>query len=253
DFKIRSSASPNKSHCKKQQNSKKSLKLTLPKPIVHMAPNGHYPEEKIYADKFFIDNKEVVYNDVRYMTQEMKYSNGLPDQKYVPDNKELVITEKYPYQSYEEQHYDNGYLDRHDKKTVLKIKMNHSPSSSREEPPPYNTEHSILKSHLIRNDRPVLKPIHQWTISKKDIGDYHEEQILFTNENLQTNMRVDSQDMNYGPGMYSAEDIQTDYQYSETAKPGSYQNEYSYQPEYDTYHRYEEPHVQTVHQVTPDN
>lgn len=78
-----------------------------------------------------------------------------------------------------------------------------SPSSSRDEaPPPYTLpEHSILKSHLIRSEqRPMLKPIHQWTISKKDIGDYHEEQILFTNENVQGTMRVDGQEMNYGPG-----------------------------------------------------
>ncbi|GBP04897.1 Lysine-specific demethylase phf2 [Eumeta japonica] len=103
-------------------------------------------------------------------------------------------------------------------------------------PPPYSLpEHSILKSHLIgrpvhsiTDRQPTLKPIHQWTISKKDIiGDCQEEQILFTNDNLQPNVRIDNQELNYGPGMYSAEDIQPDYQYSETAKPGSYQPDYS--------------------------
>jgi hypothetical protein len=72
--------------------------------------------------------------------------------------------------------------------------------AGREQPPPY-PEHSILKSHLVRADRPALKPLHQWTISKKDIGDYHEEQILFTNENLHASMRVDH-DINYGPGIF---------------------------------------------------
>ncbi|CAH0764708.1 unnamed protein product [Diatraea saccharalis] len=248
DIKIKST-SPTKSHSKKSQNTKKSLKLTLPKPIMHMAQNGEFVEEKVYADKFYIDNKEIVYNETRYMTQDIKYPNGIPEAKYVTDNKEMMITDKYPYPNYEEQIYDNGYLDRQDKKTVLKIKMNNSPSSSREEPPPYNVEHSILKSHLIRADRPALKPIHQWTISKKDTGDYHEEQILFTNENLHTSMRIDNPQITYGPGMYSAEDIQPDYQYSEAAKPGSYQPEYGYQPEYvDTYQRYDEPQMQTVHQ-----
>ncbi|RVE50593.1 hypothetical protein evm_004717 [Chilo suppressalis] len=249
DVKIKST-SPTKSHSKKQQSAKKSLKLTLPKPIMHMAQNGEYVDEKVYADKFYIDNKEVVYNDVRYMTQDVKYVNGAPEAKYVTDNKEMMITDKYPYPNYEEQIYDNGYIDRQDKKTVLKIKMNNSPSSSRDEPPPpYNVEHSILKSHLIRADRPALKPIHQWTISKKDVGDYHEEQILFTNENLHASMRIDNPQITYGPGMYSAEDIQPDYQYSEAAKPGSYQPEYGYQPEYvDTYQRYDEPPIQTVHQ-----
>lgn len=43
--------------------------------------------------------------------------------------------------------------------------------------------------------------------------------------------------------MYSAEDIQQDYQYSEGAKPGSYQPEFAYQAElpYATeYHRYDD-------------
>ena len=40
----------------------------------------------------------------------------------------------------------------------------------------------------------------QWTISKKDIGDYHEEQILFTNDNLQGNISLEGQDVNYGAG-----------------------------------------------------
>ncbi|CAH0599161.1 unnamed protein product [Chrysodeixis includens] len=258
DFKVKNHASPNKSHSKKQASSKKSLKLTLPKPIMHMGQNGEFVEEKAYGDKFFIDNKEVVYQE-RYVTQDVKYANGLPDTKYVVEGKEMVLPEKgYAYQTYEEVGYQegNGYVERADKKTAsLKNKMNNSPSSSREDaPPPYSLpEHSILKSHLIRSERPTLKPIHQWTISKKDIGDYHEEQILFTNENLQANVRIDGQEMNYGPGMYSAEDIQQDYQYSESAKPGSYQPVYSYQqPQHiayttvDNYQRYED--VPTVQQ-----
>nr|XP_049705371.1 histone lysine demethylase PHF8 isoform X2 [Helicoverpa armigera] len=260
DFKVKHNSSPTKSQKKGHSNSKKSLKLTLPKPIMHMGQNGEFVDEKVYTDKFFIDNKEVVYQE-RYVTQDVKFANGLPDTKYVVEGKEMVIPEKgYAYQTYEEVRYpeENGYVERSDKKpTALKIKMNNSPSSSRADaPPPYALpEHSILKSHLIRADRPTLKPIHQWTISKKDIGDYHEEQILFTNENLQANVRIDGQDMNYGPGMYSAEDIQQDYQYSESAKPGSYQPVYSYQqPQQiayttvDTYQRYEE--VPTVHQQT---
>ncbi|XP_072945934.1 uncharacterized protein [Epargyreus clarus] len=257
--------SPNKANSKKQQTPKKAIKLTLPKPIMHMGQNGEYVEEKIYPEKFYIDNKEVIYTDnrfvaadVKYINQvatDVKYGNGLPDVKYV-DAKEVVLPEKYAYQGYEEiaAYQDaNGYVERQDKKTVLKIKMNNSPSSSQEAPPPYSLpEHSILKSHLIRSDR-TLKPIQQWTISKKDIGDYHEEQILFTNENLPANIRIEGQDMNYGPGMYSAEDIQQDYQYSETAKPGSYHPEFAYQPTteiaytVDGFQRYEEvalPHVQ---------
>ncbi|KAF9823550.1 hypothetical protein SFRURICE_011403 [Spodoptera frugiperda] len=261
DFKVKNHSSPTKSHSKKSQSSsKKSLKLTLPKPIMHMGQNGEFVEEKNYNDKFYIDNKEVVYQERYVTTQDGKYANGVPDTKYVVEGKEMVIADKgYAYQTYEEVSYPdgNGYVDRPDKKTTLKIKMNNSPSSSRDDaPPPYSLpEHSILKSHLIRSDRPTLKPIHQWTISKKDIGDYQEEQILFTNENLQTNVRIDGQEMNYGPGMYSAEDIQQDYQYSESAKPGSYQPVYNYQqPQHiayttvDNYQRYEE--VPSVHQQT---
>ncbi|KAJ8705324.1 hypothetical protein PYW07_011151 [Mythimna separata] len=265
DFKVKNHSSPSKSHSKKAaSNSKKSLKLTLPKPIMHMAQNGEFVEEKVYADKFYVDNKEVVYQERYVQNQDVKYANGIPDTKstaYVVEGKEMVIPDKgYAYQTYEEVSYpENGaYVERTDKKTTLKIKMNNSPSSSRDDaPPPYSLpEHSILKSHLIRSDRPpVLKPIHQWTISKKDIGDYHEEQILFTNENLQANVRIDGQEMNYGPGMYSAEDIQQDYQYSESAKPGSYQpSVYSYQqPQHiaytvDNYQRYDE--VPSVHQQT---
>ncbi|KAL0859396.1 hypothetical protein ABMA27_010585 [Loxostege sticticalis] len=244
DFKLKST-SPSKSAARKQQNAKRALKLTLPAPIVHDAPG-----EKLYADKLFIDNKEVVYGDARYITQDIKYANGIPETKYVED-KTMLLPEKFAYQTFEEQPYDaNGYLDRPDKKTVLKIKMNNSPSSSRDEaPPPYSDRsHSILKSHLTRTERPALKPIQQWTISKKDIGDYHEEQILLTNEHL-TAVHAPHHDLSYGPGMYSAEDIQPDYQYSETAKPGSYQPEYTYQPEYvDSYQRYEE-HIQpAIHQ-----
>ncbi|CAB3255032.1 unnamed protein product [Arctia plantaginis] len=261
DYKIKNT-SPNKSHSKKQVNSsKKSMKLTLPKPIMHMTQNGEFVEEKVYADKFFIENKEVIYQE-RYVPQEVIRTNGLPETKFVIDSKDVVIQEKYPYQTYEEvpYHDGNGYVDRVDKKNAIKIKMNNSPSSSRDEaPPPYSLpEHSILKSHLIRSEqRPTLKPIHQWTISKKDIGDYHEEQILFTNENVQGTLRMDGQEMTYGPGMYSAEDIQQDYQYSESAKPGSYQPaEYGYQQpqdiaySVDNYQRYEEVLPATVHQQT---
>ncbi|XP_068624733.1 lysine-specific demethylase phf2-like isoform X2 [Battus philenor] len=251
DFKPKNH-SPNKNSKKQPSSQKKSLKLTLPKPIMHMAQNGEYPEEKVYADKFYIDNKEVVFQETRYVNSDVKYANGLPEAKYIIENKELP--EKYTYQSYEEQGYQdgNGYVERVEKKS-LKVKMSNSPSSSRDEaPPPYSLpEHSILKSHLIRSERPSLKPIQQWTISKKDIGDYHEEQILFTNENLQTNIRIEGQDLNYGPGMYSAEDIQQDYQYSEGAKPGSYQPEFAYQAElpYATeYHRYDDAVTVPVHQ-----
>ncbi|XP_052753044.1 histone lysine demethylase PHF8-like isoform X2 [Galleria mellonella] len=251
DYKVKNHSSPKKSHSNKQSASKKSLKLTLPKPIMHMGHNGEFTEEKVYADKFD------VYNDGRFVSQDVKYTNGLTD-KYVVDGKEMIAQEKFQFQNYGEQGYQdgNGYVERNDKKNVLKIKLNNSPSSSRDEPPPYNMpEHSILKSHLIRSDRPILKPIHQWTISKKDIGDYHEEQILFTNENLQANMRIEGQELNYGPGMYSAEDVQQDYQYSEAAKPGSYQPDYGYQPAdvsyVDSYQRYEEAQMpQTVHQQT---
>ncbi|XP_059047248.1 histone lysine demethylase PHF8-like [Achroia grisella] len=252
DVKVKNHTSPKKSHSNKQQSSsKKSLKLTLPKPIMHMAHNGEFPDDKVYPEKFD------VYNDSRFVPQDVKYTNGLPE-KYVVEGKEVVLTEKFQFQNYGEQGYQdaNGYVERQDKKNILKIKLNNSPSSSREEPPPYSVpEHSILKSHLIRADRPTLKPIHQWTISKKDIGDYHEEQILFTNENLQANMRIEGQELNYGPGMYSAEDVQQDYQYSEAAKPGSYQPDYGYQPAdvsyVDSYQRYEEAQLpQTVHQQT---
>ncbi|XP_041983980.1 histone lysine demethylase PHF8-like isoform X2 [Aricia agestis] len=254
DFKIKNN-SPNKAAAKKQATPKKSLKLTLPKPIMHMTPNGEYAEEKVYMDKLYIDNKEVLYperyvqekyvTDIKYVAAD-KYNT--PEVKYV---EKVIADQKYIYQTYEESYDGNGY-DR-DKKTVLKMKMNHSPSSS-QEPPPYSLpEHSILKSHLIRADR--QKNVQQWTISKKDIGDYHEEQqILFTNDhNLQGNLRIDPQEMSYGPGMYSAEDIQQDYQYSEAAKPGSYQQQYAYQPAAelayaDTYQRYTDvvPTHQTV-------
>ncbi|KAG6448268.1 hypothetical protein O3G_MSEX005421 [Manduca sexta] len=254
DLKVRNNASPTKQAKKQQSSAKKSLKLTLPKPIMHMTPNGEFVEEKPYADKFYIDNKEVVYQE-RFV-QSVDYANGLPDAKYIVDSKEVVLPEKYAYQTYEEVAYnDNGYVEKIDKKSVLKIKMSNSPSSSREEaPPPYPLpEHSILKSHLIRADPPTLKPIHQWTISKKDIGEYQEEQILFTNENLQANVRMEGQDLNYGPGMYSAEDVQPDYQYSEAAKPGSYQPEYGYRPQQvaytvNNYQRYVDVPDATVHQ-----
>ncbi|XP_052745163.1 histone lysine demethylase PHF8 isoform X1 [Bicyclus anynana] len=274
-------SSPNKSHSKKQATPKKSLKLTLPKPIMHMQPNGDY-DDKVYADKFYVDNKEVfperyihdvkyvtsdikyvnngvkyvesgvkyvdnvkyVDTDVKVVTDDVKFVNGVPDVKY---GLEKDFSEKYAYQNYEEVPYQdgNGYVERQDKKAGLKIKLNNSPSSSREEPPPYSLpEHSILKSHLIRTER-TLKPIQQWTISKKDIGDYHEEQILFTNENLQTNLRVEGAEMNYGAGMYSAEDMQQEYQYADTARAG-YQPIYQ-QPEL----AYSEPAYQRYpdHQV----
>lgn len=142
-----------------------------------MQPNGEY-EEKVYADKFYIDNKEVVYpdryiqdvkyvtsdvkyvnsgvkyvdngvkyvdanvnnvkyvdssvasvkyvdasvkyveSDVKVMTDDVKYVNGVPDVKY-------ALEEKYAYQNYEEVAYQdgNGYVDRQDKKAVLKIKL----------------------------------------------------------------------------------------------------------------------------------
>ncbi|VVC89482.1 unnamed protein product, partial [Leptidea sinapis] len=275
--------SPVKSQTKKQQLSqKKSLKLTLPKPIMHMTQNGDFVEEKVYADKYYIDNKEVTYpdryvtdvkyvngdvkyansdvkyansdvkylssdlkyistsSDVKYVNSDIKYANELPDAKLLVDKE--VLPDKFVYQT-----YDGVYQEYVDKKS-LKVKITNSPSSSREEPPPYSLpEHSILKSHLIRSER-TLKPIQQWTISKKDIGDYHEE-VLYTNENLPANVRLETQDINYGPGMYSAEDIQQDYQYSETAKPGSYQ-QYGIQPAtevaYDTY-RYAD--VVPTHQV----
>ncbi|CAF4902383.1 unnamed protein product [Pieris macdunnoughi] len=242
DSKIKNT-SPTKPTNRKQQNTqKKSLKLTLPKPIMHMTPNtqnGDYIEEKLYADKFYIDNKEVTFTD-RYSTDikyvaDAKYVN---DVKYVNSDVKYVVEKEVPekfYQNYEVAYQDNGYEERQEKKN-MKVKV--SPSSS-QEPPPYSLpEHSILKSHLIRSDR--LKPIQQWTISKKDIGDYHEE-VLYTNENLQANVRLEGPEISYGPGMYSAEDIQQDYQYSETAKPGSYQ-QYGIQPAteiaYETYQRY---------------
>jgi hypothetical protein len=59
---------------------------------------------------------------IRYVSQEVKYTNGIPDAKFATESKDMIIQEKYPY-AYEEQAYDNGYLDRPDKKTVLKIKM----------------------------------------------------------------------------------------------------------------------------------
>lgn len=59
--------SPKKSTSKAQQAQKKSLKLTLPKPIMHMGQNGEFVEEKVYADKYYVDNKEVVYQDNGYM------------------------------------------------------------------------------------------------------------------------------------------------------------------------------------------
>ncbi|XP_063370023.1 lysine-specific demethylase phf2-like [Cydia amplana] len=240
DFKIKNHISPNKAIAKKQQAPKRSLKLTLPKPIMHMAQPDEFVEEKIYADKFYIENKEVVY-DSRY-PQGIKYANGLQDTKYIVETKD-PLPEKYTFQHYEEPLYHDPAYDRQDK---MKIRLNYaSPPREEQPPPPYSLpEHSILKSHLVRTDRPALKPIHQWTISKKDLG-YQEEQILFTNENLQANMRVE-QDINYGPGMYSAEDIQQDYQYSEAAKPGSYQPEYGYPQA--AYSRLEAP-MQTVQQA----
>ncbi|XP_061724570.1 lysine-specific demethylase phf2-like isoform X1 [Cydia pomonella] len=238
DFKIKNHTSPNKAIAKKQPAPKKSLKLTLPKPIMHMAQPDEFAEEKIYADKFYIENKEVVY-DNRY-PQGIKYANGLQETKYIVESKEH-LPEKYTFQHYEEPLYHDPAYDRQDKK-IMKISA--SPPLGSPPPPPYGLpDHSILKSHLVRPDRPALKPIHQWTISKKDLG-YQEEQILFTNENLQANMR--DQDISYGPGMYSAEDIQQDYQYSEAAKPGSYQPEYGYPTA--AYSRLEAP-MQTVQQA----
>lgn len=114
-----------------------------------MTPNGDYTDEKIYADKFYIDNKEVLYpdryvqdkyvdsdvkfvtgdsklvsSDVKYVNSDIKYVNSIPDTKYVVDGKE-ILTEKYAYQSYEHVTYQegNGYIDRQDKKTSLKIKL----------------------------------------------------------------------------------------------------------------------------------
>lgn len=88
-----------------------------------MTPNGDFIEEKIYSEKFYIDNKDGGYQD-RYL-QNVEYSNGLPDVKYLVEGKEMVLPEKYAYQNYEEvQNYSeaNGYVERSDKK-VLKIKM----------------------------------------------------------------------------------------------------------------------------------
>ncbi|XP_073950922.1 uncharacterized protein [Choristoneura fumiferana] len=122
DFKLKNHVSPTKAQIKKPPAPKKSLKLTLPKPIMHMAQPDEYMEEKIYADKFYIDNKEVVY-DNRYVAQGVKYGNGLPDTKYIVDSKEAP--EKYTFQHYEEQPYhDNGYVDRQEKKPLrIKYKL----------------------------------------------------------------------------------------------------------------------------------
>lgn len=73
------------------------------------------------------------------------------------------------------------------------LSFSNSPSSSREDPPPYPLpEHSILKSHLVR-----ARPAQQWTISKKE-GEY-QEQVLYTNEHIQG---VRSDDPAYGPGKF---------------------------------------------------
>ncbi|KAG7296873.1 hypothetical protein JYU34_019732, partial [Plutella xylostella] len=236
DFKLKT-MTPTKAHTKKA-TQKKSLKLTLPKPIMHMAHlNGEYQEEKLY-DKPFIETKDIIYHqDTRFITQDIpqdiKYTEGLQEAKtFVVDGKELILpTDKsYLYQNYEEHlpmytQDSNGYVEAVDKKSdILRIKMDNSPSSSREAPPPYSPlpEHSILKSHLIGRpldpphmigrqlDTPIEGALkQQWTISKKDSGEFH-EQILFTNENVEQTL---PRQVPYGPGMYSTDDIQPEYQY----------------------------------------
>lgn len=88
---------------------------------MHMGQNGEFVDEKMYTDKFFVEKES--YNDARFISQDIKYTNGLPETKYV-DAKDVVLPEKFAFQNYEEQSYQdaNGY-DRHDKKNVLKIKL----------------------------------------------------------------------------------------------------------------------------------
>lgn len=94
---------------------------------MHMTPNGEFAEEKIYGDKYYIDNKEVLYperfvQDVKYVTNEEKFVNGVPE-KYALETKELV-GDKYSYQYDEVTYQDgNGFVDRQDKKSGLKIKL----------------------------------------------------------------------------------------------------------------------------------
>lgn len=85
---------------------------------MHMGQNGEITEDKVYADKFYVGNKEVVFEE-RYVT-DVKY-NGLTETKYIIENKD--IPENYNYQKFEEHSYhDNGYVDRIDKK-IVKVKM----------------------------------------------------------------------------------------------------------------------------------
>ncbi|KAJ2954965.1 hypothetical protein O0L34_g3306 [Tuta absoluta] len=237
DFKIKNT-SPKKAHTKPSQ-TKKSLKLTLPKPIMHNVgggQNGEFVEEKIYADKFFIDNKEVIYQD----------NNTNPHFVHDPDTKLLnglntCTKDVLHYKNFQvpdpTADFSSVYIDGEDKKNILRIKLNSSPSSSRAQPPPpYPAEqHSILKSQLTRS----LKPAQQWTISTQDGVDCQEQQILYTNDQL-------PREIAYGAGMYSAEDIQPDYQYT-PAKP-AYQPDYGYQSGTDgayTNYQYE---IQAPHQ-----
>lgn len=133
--------SPTKTNNRKQQHTqKKSLKLTLPKPVMHATQNTQNGEEKIYAEKFYIDNKEAAFtdrystdikydtnpkyvNDVKYVNtdvkyvSDIKYVNSMPETKYVIE-KEVPERIYQNYQAYQ----DNGYADRHEKKN-LKVKM----------------------------------------------------------------------------------------------------------------------------------
>lgn len=121
---------------------------------MHMNQNTEFVEEKPYADKYYVDDKEVVYadryiQDVKYIAADVKYVAGdkfvnsdvkfvnsdikfvnsdgkfvNSDVKYVLDGKEAILPEKYSYQNFEEVNYqDNGYGDRPDKKAALKIKL----------------------------------------------------------------------------------------------------------------------------------
>lgn len=105
-----------------------------------MTPNGEFTEEKIYTDKYYIDNKEVIYperfvQDVKYVTNdekfvtteekfvtnEVKFVNGVPE-KYALETKEIV-GDKYSYQYDDVTYQDGNGFDRQDKKTGLKIKL----------------------------------------------------------------------------------------------------------------------------------
>lgn len=80
----------------------------------------------IFHNYIYHPFQEVVYQERYVTTQDGKYGNGVPDTKYVVEGKEMVIADKgYAYQTYEEVSYPdgNGYVDRPDKKTTLKIKM----------------------------------------------------------------------------------------------------------------------------------